>query len=136
MTWKCFIFLVRKQATKSSLVFGLVASLSFALFFSCNREQGPGDLDRISSACSQWCSSAYKSDGSRKTCARYCGAFVERFRACLEREGSCRKARKCAAGAMKKECISLDRDREICTLGAEYAYTLSLDYCIDQTEKL
>ena len=104
--------------------------------FSCSRDRNPPGPEKISEACSQWCSSAYKSNDSRETCSDTCGTFEARFQACLAREKSCRNARKCAAEAMKKECSSRDEDREICTLGAEYAYGISLDYCIDRGEKL
>ena len=108
----------------------------FVTCSACKREKAPASLENISEACSQWCVSAYKSVESRETCSDTCQTFVERFRSCMDRESSCRKARKCAAEAMKKECASRDEDREICTLGAEYAYGISLDYCIDRAEKL
>ncbi len=126
--------MARRKARRSFIF--LLAALLPAAFSSCDRDRGPVGMDKLTEACSQWCSSSYKSNGSRHICAETCRIFGERFQACLDRESSCRKARKCVAEAMKKECSSRDGDREICTLGTEYAYSISMDYCIDRAERL
>ncbi len=116
--------------------FCLFLGLLLLFSFSCDRGKAPVHLDTIGTDCSQWCESAYKGDGSRGVCKQACRSFLERFRACLQQEPSCRKARKCALDSMREACAARDGEREICTLGGDYAYKLSLDYCIDRAERL
>jgi hypothetical protein len=117
--------------------FCLLFALLPVLFFSCNLGKAPVRLDAIGSDCSQWCESAYKTEGSRQICRQACRSFLERFRACLQQQPSCRKARQCALDAMREACLPrTGGDRETCTLGGDYAYKLSLDYCIDRAEQL
>lgn len=122
----------------SRRILPLPAWIALLALLSCS--QGGGrertDMPDIGTACSQWCESAYRKEAAKTVCAQGCGTFLEGFRACLGQNPSCRKARQCALDAMRASCARRAHDAEACALGGDYAYKLSLDYCIDRAEKL